>query len=327
MGLESGTYVNDLVSTNPLGTDLKSAGDDHIRLLKSVLQATFPGMAGRAGRAQTKAANYTAVVNDNTSIFDFSAAANLYLTAAATLGNGWGCAVYARGGDVTVDPNGTEKVNGANTSIIPTGYLGIIWCSNISGQEFFMAVMPGTEIKTTLDNKIAAGLHSIWMPAGAMTSQFTNGPSSGIIELATNDVMLNTLDFDTATKEYAQFEIRMPKSWNEGTVQFIPVWSHAATATNFGVAWGMSAKAVSNDDAMDAAFGTEVVVTDTGGTTDDLYEGAASAAVTINGTPAEGDTVQFRVSRVVADAGDTMTIDARLHGVVILYTLTANNDA
>ena len=42
MALESGTYVKDLVSTNPLGTDAISQGDDHVRLIKSVLQNSFP---------------------------------------------------------------------------------------------------------------------------------------------------------------------------------------------------------------------------------------------------------------------------------------------
>ena len=42
MALESGTYIKDLVSTNPPGTDAISQGDDHIRLIKSVLQNSFP---------------------------------------------------------------------------------------------------------------------------------------------------------------------------------------------------------------------------------------------------------------------------------------------
>jgi hypothetical protein len=42
MALESGTYVKDLVSTNPQGTDAISQGDDHVRLIKSVLQNSFP---------------------------------------------------------------------------------------------------------------------------------------------------------------------------------------------------------------------------------------------------------------------------------------------
>lgn len=47
MALESGTYISDLVATNPVGaTDQKSQGDDHIRLLKSTIKNTFPNING-----------------------------------------------------------------------------------------------------------------------------------------------------------------------------------------------------------------------------------------------------------------------------------------
>ena len=42
MGLETGTYINSLVSTNPLGSDERSKGDDHIRLVKATIKASFP---------------------------------------------------------------------------------------------------------------------------------------------------------------------------------------------------------------------------------------------------------------------------------------------
>lgn len=42
MGLESATYVSDLTATNPLSTDKRKQGDDHLRLLKTVLKTTFP---------------------------------------------------------------------------------------------------------------------------------------------------------------------------------------------------------------------------------------------------------------------------------------------
>ena len=46
MALETGTYVNDLVITNPTGSDSISVGDDHIRLIKKVLKNTFPNATG-----------------------------------------------------------------------------------------------------------------------------------------------------------------------------------------------------------------------------------------------------------------------------------------
>lgn len=42
MGLETGTYVDNLVTENPTGTDPKSQGDNHLRLIKTTLKNTFP---------------------------------------------------------------------------------------------------------------------------------------------------------------------------------------------------------------------------------------------------------------------------------------------
>lgn len=171
------------------------------------------------------------------------------------------------------------------------------------------------------------GVHSIWAPAGFIRTRASNGASVGSVEMPTNKNMIESLDFDTAADEFAQFSIRMPKSWDEGTVTFIPVWSHASTTTNFGVSWWLQAVAVSNDDAHDVAFGTAQESQDTGGKTDDSYQGPESSAITIGGSPAEGDLVNFQIYRDVSDAGDTMAIDARLHGVLVFYTTNAGTDA
>lgn len=46
MPLETATFVNELVETNPVNTDSVRQGDDHIRLIKSTLKATFPNITG-----------------------------------------------------------------------------------------------------------------------------------------------------------------------------------------------------------------------------------------------------------------------------------------
>lgn len=171
------------------------------------------------------------------------------------------------------------------------------------------------------------GKHTLWIPAGAMISRTTNGAAAGTVETTTNKVVLKTLDFDPSADEYAQFSVLMPKSWNEGTVTFRPVWSHASTTTNFGVAWFCQGLALSDDDAADAAFGTAQSSVDTGGTTNDIYVGPESSAITIGGSPAEGDLVVFQIYRHPADAGDTLAVDARLHGIHVYMTTNAATDA
>jgi hypothetical protein len=42
MALETATYISNLTATNPTGGDVVAQGDDHLRLIKGVLQATFP---------------------------------------------------------------------------------------------------------------------------------------------------------------------------------------------------------------------------------------------------------------------------------------------
>jgi hypothetical protein len=172
----------------------------------------------------------------------------------------------------------------------------------------------------------AQGLQTIWIPASAMISRSSNGAAAGSVEMATNKNMFKTLDFDAAVDEFAQFAIQMPKSWNLETITAEMVWSHAATMTNFGVAWFIQGVAISNDDAGDVAFGTAVGSVDTGGTTNDIYISPTTSAITIDGSPAANDYVMFQIYRDVSDGGDTMSIDARLHGVQIYYTTNAATD-
>jgi hypothetical protein len=46
MALETATYIADLNPTNPPGTDPVAQADDHLRLIKQVLQNTFPNQTG-----------------------------------------------------------------------------------------------------------------------------------------------------------------------------------------------------------------------------------------------------------------------------------------
>jgi hypothetical protein len=69
----------------------------------------------------------------------FTAAATLSLTAAATLANGWPLSVVADGGVVTIDPNGSETINGKTTLIVPNGSSCTIICD---GSNFFTVTEP-----------------------------------------------------------------------------------------------------------------------------------------------------------------------------------------
>lgn len=91
MALETGTYISDLVATNPAAGDSPSQGDDHLRLLKALLLATFPGITGAVTPTHTEL-NYvdgvTSSIQTQLTIFTnrtFSANVTLALTDAGYL--------------------------------------------------------------------------------------------------------------------------------------------------------------------------------------------------------------------------------------------------
>jgi len=165
------------------------------------------------------------------------------------------------------------------------------------------------------------------MPANAMRPTSSNGCASITdVETTAGRPDMQVLDFDATADEHAQFQISMPKSWNEGTVTFQAFWTSTATDTD-GVAWGLQGVACSNDDTIDVAYGTAVVVTDDNiSAAEDCLVTVESGAVTIAGTPAAGDMCFFRVFRDVSDSNDDMTEDARLIGIKLFYTIDAGED-
>lgn len=169
------------------------------------------------------------------------------------------------------------------------------------------------------------GKQTIFIPAASMVARTTNGPTPGTVELATNKIMVKSLDFDTTTQQFAQFSVWFPKSWNLGTVTFQPSFSQLTTAAG-GVVFGLAGLAVSTTDDLDAAFGTAVTSTTTAGTLNKEYQGPESAAITIAGTPAADDRIIFQINRTVADASDTLAQNARLHGIRLFFTTNAATD-
>ena len=55
MALESASFISGLVSANPPGTDAISQGDDHLRLIKTVLKASLPNADAAINGIHTKA--------------------------------------------------------------------------------------------------------------------------------------------------------------------------------------------------------------------------------------------------------------------------------
>lgn len=172
------------------------------------------------------------------------------------------------------------------------------------------------------------GRQVLWVPSVAIIPSATGGCAAlTTIATSANHPDLSVLDFDGTTVEYAQFGIGMPNQWDEGTVTYQVYWTVTAAVTT-GVVWQLQAVAVSNDDTIDAAYGTAVSTTDTAlNASNDMHIAPESSAITIAGTPAAGDMVYFRINRLPTDGGDTMSQDARLVGVKVFWTQAAGVEA
>ena len=70
-------------------------------------------------------------------VIDCTAALTLTTTAAATLGAGCSFYVKANGGTVTIDPNGTETIDGDLTALVPNGTKVLVTCD---GTNFHMSM-------------------------------------------------------------------------------------------------------------------------------------------------------------------------------------------
>ena len=172
-----------------------------------------------------------------------------------------------------------------------------------------------------------AGKETMWVPAAAMLAPTTNPADSAQVETTATRPDLNVFDFDASTKQYTQFTVAMPKSWNEGTVTYQVYWSPSTTNTGNAI-FGVQGVACADGDTIDVAYGTAIEVTDAGiGTVEDQQVTSESSAMTVAGSPAAGEQTYFQLYRDAADGSDTFTGECRVLGVKIFYTTDAANDA
>ena len=172
-----------------------------------------------------------------------------------------------------------------------------------------------------------AGKETMWVPAAAMYAATTNGADGEQVETTATRPDMKVFDFDASTKQYTQFTIAMPKSWNLGTVTYQVFWAPSTTNTGNCI-FGLQGVACGDSDTIDVAFGTAIEVTDAGiGTVEDQQVTAESSAMTIAGSPADDQQTYFQLYRDAADGSDTFTGESRVLGVKIFYTTDAANDA
>ncbi|MGG7536303.1 hypothetical protein [Rhizobium sp. NLR17b] len=145
-----------------------------------------------------KSGDYTVLASDDNAVHRFTAAATLTLTAAATLGTNWHYCVIADGGDVTIDPTGSETIDGAATLIIPNGSSVFIVCNGLvfftdrKLQPFAMIASAATTDLSTVgsQNVTVTGTTTITAFGTAAAGTFRRLVFSGILTLTHNATSL-----------------------------------------------------------------------------------------------------------------------------------------
>lgn len=174
----------------------------------------------------------------------------------------------------------------------------------------------GTTKKATasLVDAYLSSYETLFIGAGAMIPRTTNGAATGTVELATNDIMLDVFDFDTATEEGIGFWAQFGPGWDASTIKAKFYWTAASGSGT--VKWDIGARSYADSDALDQAIGTEQGATDTLLTANDMHISPATSAITITGATVE-EPIYFQVTRDVAT--DTLAVDARLIGVALQW--------
>ena len=128
-----------------------------------------------------------------------------------------------------------------------------------------------------------------------------------------------SLDFDKDSDEFAQWTVAMPSDWDAGTVTAVIYWTWGAGGSaSETVEVEVSGRSYADSDAIDQDIRTGAAAcSDTAITAADIHISAASGAITLQGSPAASELVQFVAMRDVS--ADNLACDLELLGIMITF--------
>lgn len=141
------------------------------------------------------------------------------------------------------------------------------------------------------------------------------------IEFSSTKPNFHALLFDKTTDESADFHAMLPFSWAGRMFRVYVYWGHGAGGTTFGTTWEVTANSTSDNESVILDFVGGAVITDTGGTSGNLYIAAYSDPIPIaSNINRNGDLVSLRIYRRPTHASDNLDIDAAL--LAVRFTLS-----
>lgn len=159
MGLETGTYLSDLDANNPISSDKKKQGDDHLRLIKELLKATFPNATKPFyfPTAEGKSANFTIAESDDNKTFYIDTSGGNVTATLPTLDAGdagWKCTFLKIAGAF---PSWVKAASGnvisgslSGISFARRSIIGVPWTAFWNGTAWYISRCIGIPIGTVL---------------------------------------------------------------------------------------------------------------------------------------------------------------------------------
>ena len=154
MPLETAPFIDGLVITNPTGADAKSTADDHLRVIKSAIKATFPNVTGAVTPTHAQLNFVTGVTSAIQTQIDLKAG----LISPAFAGT----------------PSAPTATLGTNSTLLATTAFMQAAIANVNAQTA-LVVVPVTGITQTA----VAGSHYILINVAATTVTLSATPATG----------------------------------------------------------------------------------------------------------------------------------------------------
>jgi hypothetical protein len=153
---------------------------------------------------------------------------------------------------------------------------------------------------------------------GGMSPSAAGGAQPMTVVTTANGLTVAVVPMPGDADSASEFSLDLPANWNAGTLKYKIRWVPASGASaGDDVRFSLAACSASPGESIDQALGTAVTVDDDVESAGELHETAVSGALTVAGTPAAGDRVHFRLSRVTGQGASPMAEDAHVVSVLI----------
>jgi hypothetical protein len=276
MGLEIVLHLDDLDATNPVGTDPRSEGDDHIRNVKTALLTDFPSISGVVTSTHSElnfvdvaAGTLTAskaIVVDGSSKIDNLNIDNLNIngnTISSTDTNGTVTITPHGTGDIILDGQKWPQADGSANYLLKTNGSGqLSWVENLA-----------EDWATKSDGTVASSEYSAKAYAIGGTGITDASGKGSAKEWATN-----AEDDTVDTSEYSakHYSIKAGASSSSATSSASTATTKATSATSS--ATSATASAATATTKANEAAASAVSAAASADTFDDVYLGAKSSA-------------------------------------------------